>query len=46
MFQITMMIMTAHVVLRENQDMLVNLIFIDPCIVVCISRNNQQDATL
>ena len=33
----------VHVISNTNT---VNLIFMDPCIVVWISRNNQQDATL
>jgi len=28
------------------KDMVINLILMDPCIVVWFSRNNQQDATL
>ena len=26
--------------------LLLNLIFMDPCIAVCLSRHNQQDATM
>jgi len=38
--------LTVHQMQKQKQQLqFLNLIFMDPCIVVWFSRNNQQDAT-